>query len=489
MTSSRLASALLVTILVWEFVVLLLKARTKRFWFDELLTFHISTLYPFARLWRALQAGMDGMPPGYYVIVRLGRLLPGDPLVTLRLPSILGYLLALLGVYWFVTKRLPMSAGLIAVVLITVSPFREYAFEARSYSLLVGFLAISAALWQRIDDEKRFMTPLFAVFLTLAVSCHYYAVVILLSFGIAELAWTLLSRRIRWTVWASFLLATCPFFVGLPFLLHYRDMAGKHFWAQPSWGMAVSTYGDYLGNSTLSLVLMLVFALVGGNSLLRMMRQPREGMSEREFSPPEIIVIGGFLFYPALLVVLTKLIGSAGYTPRYGWPGILGLVLGSVYLGKTIWFKSSSAYLLAALLIAFVLQGVSDFRMLYKAGSTRVDERWTRLAELSRSEPNIPVVIANPLAFLEANEYAPPELRNQLVEVDEDTSGNLLAQLIPLHVDDLASFQATHRTFILRSGGSPGGSFDWLTGYLVEERYHLSLISKDADSSLYIVER
>ena len=113
----------------------------------------------------------------------------------------------------------------------------------------------------------------------------------------------------------------------------------------------------------------------------------------------------------------------SGYTPRYGWPAILGLVLGSVYLVRTIWLKSSSAYLLVALLIAFAFKALVMSGVLYKAGSSRVDERWTSLAELSRSEPSIPVVIGSPLAYLEAAEYSPPELRDRLVEVDEDTSG------------------------------------------------------------------
>jgi uncharacterized membrane protein len=175
-TSPRFASALLVTVLIWEFSILFLKASSRLFWYDELLTLHVSNLHPFSLLWRALQAGVDGMPPGYYVLVQLARLLPGDPHVTLRLPSLLGYILSLLGVYWFARKRLPVSAGLTAVLLITLSPFRESALDARSYSLLVGFLAISAVLWQRIN-EKRFMTPLLALFLTLAVSSHHLAVV------------------------------------------------------------------------------------------------------------------------------------------------------------------------------------------------------------------------------------------------------------------------------------------------------------------------
>ncbi|MBV8894530.1 MAG: hypothetical protein JO266_21570, partial [Acidobacteria bacterium] len=198
-------------------------------------------------------------------------------------------------------------------------------------------------------------------------------------------------------------------------------------------------------------------------------------MSEREFSPPEIILVTGFLFYPAFLVVLTKLVGSAGYHPRYGLPGILGLVLGSVYLVRTTWFKSSYAYLLAALLFGFAIQGHKDFRML-KADSTKVDERWTRLAELSRSEPSLPVVVADPLAFLEATEYAPPELRDRLVQVADPKAHPLPTQFIPSHTEDLATFQATHQNFIFRSGGS----FDWLTQYLLAGGYHLSLLSRDA---------
>src|SRR5580658_4361437 len=193
---------LLVSILVWTFGDLLLEARSKLFWYDELLTFHVSGLQPFSLLWKALLAGADGMPPGYYVIIRLMRLIPGDPHVILRLPSIIGYILTLLGVYWFVTKRLPAPAGLAAVILMTLSHFREYAVEARSYALMVGFLMIAAVCWQRIG-ERWFMTPLFAISLTLAAACHHLAVVAIAIFAASELVWSVFSRRVRWGIWAS----------------------------------------------------------------------------------------------------------------------------------------------------------------------------------------------------------------------------------------------------------------------------------------------
>ena len=137
-SSPQFEYILLVSILIWAAGALLLEARSKLFWYDELLTFHVSGLQPFSLLWKALLAGADGMPAGYYIIIRLARMIPGDPHIILRLPSIFGYIMTLLGVYWFAQKRLPAAAGLAAVVLMTLSHFREYAIEARSYALLVG---------------------------------------------------------------------------------------------------------------------------------------------------------------------------------------------------------------------------------------------------------------------------------------------------------------------------------------------------------------
>jgi 4-amino-4-deoxy-L-arabinose transferase-like glycosyltransferase len=517
---------LLVALLLSEAAFLLVAAPRKLFWYDELLTLHVSGLQPFSHVWKALRDCADGMPPGYYVFVRLARMVPGAPEFTLRLPSILGYILSLLGVYWFARKKLPVSAGLAAVLLITLSPFRCYALEARSYALLTGCLAIAAALWQRIG-ERRFMTPLFALFLALAVSCHYYAVVTVSLFGIAELTWTILSRRIRWGVWTACLVATAPFFAGLPILLAFRNIFSKNFWARPDWSTALWTYTLYIGPAVaIALVVTFAFAIVVDDSLPRISRRPGEGSLEGNFSPPELALVGGFLFYPALLVVLTKL-SHAGYAERYGWPAILGVALIAAHSFRSIWLKSSSAYLLAALLIFSGFQSRLDFihlpnvlepavaleeREIRKpaailAGSTRLDQRWIRLAELTRGEPRIPIVISSGVTYLEAAEYAPPELRARLVEVvdpenatrltGKDTTekaNRIMAAFVPLQVVDLAKFQAGHERFIVYSyspastRGDGVNYDDWVTEYFVEKGYHLRLLSP-VDSALYIVEQ
>jgi Dolichyl-phosphate-mannose-protein mannosyltransferase len=483
--SDRFASVLLLSLIAWEVGILLLLASRKLFWYDELLTLHFSTLQPLSRFWTALQAGADGMPVGYYLIVRIVNMLSGNPHVILRLPSIIGYILALLGVYWFVRKRLPGIASLTAVVLIILSPFRTYALEARSYALLVGFLAISAALWQRIDD-KPYLKPLFALFLALSVCSHYYGVLAISSFAIAEVTWTVLSRRMRWEVWAAFLIGTLPFFLGLPILLRFRNVFGENFWSKPSWSMAVTTYTAYVGlDVKLALVLILFFAVFAGERLLRTLRGYREEIARRDFSLPEISLIGGFLFYPAFLVVLTKVLGG-GYVPRYGWPAILGMVLGTVYLLRTSWLQSRAQQFLAVLLPAFIFQAGDNVKQLSGSAPAGVSEPWIRFAELSRAETDVPVVIGSLLTFVEASQYAPPELRQRLVQLVIGRSNRLLAEFIPLKFEDLASFQIQHSRFMFLSGGPFA---DATTQYLLDKGYRLTLLSEYGGHSLYLAER
>jgi hypothetical protein len=257
------------------------------------------------------------------------------------------------------------------------------------------------------------------------------------------------------------------------------------------------------------------FAPIGSASLFRLrgrllaaakLQQPRDETPEPDFPLPEIILVWGFALYPALIAVITKLIGG-GDAFRYGWPGILGLVLGLVYLVRSIWHKPSCGYLLAVLLIAFAVQDGNALRMactagairvvegseaqfIYMPGSTRMDERWVNLAELSRSERSLPVAIGSQVAYLEAAEYSPPELRDRLVDVVDpdmalrllrtdtgDKNNRILAQFIPMRVEDLVTFQAAHDRFILFSGCIG----DWFTPYLLKSGYHLRLLSTDVN--------
>jgi hypothetical protein len=222
-----------------------------------------------------------------------------------------------------------------------------------------------------------------------------------------------------------------------------------------------------------------------GERLLRTLRGYREEIAPRDFSLPEISLIGGFLFYPAFLVVLTKVLGG-GYVPRYGWPAILGMVLGTVYLLRTSWLQSRAPQFLAVLLLVFIFQAGDNVKQLSGSAPAGVSEPWIRFAELSRAETDVPVVIGSLLTFVEASQYAPPELRQRLVQIVIGKSNRLLAEFIPLKFEDLASFQIEHSRFMFLSGGPFA---DAMTQYLLDKGYRLTLLSEYGGHSLYLAER
>jgi hypothetical protein len=493
-SSPRSAPILLTLVVLSELLVLLVRASALPFWYDEVITFHLSSLRKFSSLWSALRAGADGMPPGYYLLVRFARSLPGDPHLALRLASILGYVQTMLGVYWFSRKRLSVSASLAGAILLSLSTFRGYAVEARPYALVAGFVAVAGLLWQRIG-ERRFLTPLLALFLGLAVSCHYLAVSVLVCFGTAELTLSYRANQIRWGVWSAFLVATVPFFLSLPLLLSFRKSYGKHYWSEPLWSYIAA---DYLGvGSKLSLLLVILFAMIPGYLLLRRSRSRTKESFARGFRIEEIVFIGALVLYPALLVVASRLLGS-GYTPRYAEPAIFGFVLGTVFVCYPALNAAWSGHVLRALLLVFMIQEVRDIRLSSDARSKPADEQWSTLAEVIRTKPDLPVVIGDGQQYLEMAHYAPFLLRDRLVQIVNedlavrikgsdslDRTNRILSGFVPLHVEDALPFLAAHPRFIVTGGGD----LNWTVPYLIEQKYRLGLVQQGPRGSIYIADR
>jgi hypothetical protein len=493
--SPRLAPTILWALLAAEFVSLCVEAYKKPFWYDELFTVHGSGMSSFALLGRALMAGIDSMPPYYYELIRLVGRLPGDPQVVLRLPSIIGYLLALLGVYWFASRKMPAFAGLAAALLISLSLFRPYAIELRPYSLLVGFLAVAAAAWQRIG-EKRFMTPILAMLLAMTATVHYSGIMAVSVFIAAELAFEAAWRRVRWGVWAAFLPAVGVSLLAFPFFSRFEALYFNPA-DTPGWGTVISTYGAYMGVETkLVLVVIALFVLhVALPAALRPI-SPDRAQLVRNFSLPEFVVVGGFLFYAGAFVVVSR-IRHAGYHFRYGWPSILGLALAIVCLFAMMTIPWGR--LVLALLIAFAAQCCFNLTAPPKWVFSRDGARWEKLAQAARVEPGAPIVVASGISYVEMAYYAPPDLRQRLEAVADTQSAlryigsdrvdKVLRASVPftdLRVEDLKQFQAVHQRFLLYSGGP----FEWFTPYLVERGYSLKLLLVDGPGySLYLAAR
>lgn len=496
--SPRLAPAILLALIAWELCILPVASHRTQLWYDELLTLHLSLLQPAARLWQALYAGADGMPPSYYAVVKLVGLLPFGPEVTLRLPSIAGYALTLFGTFWFVRKRLPGAAALTAALMVALSPLRGYALEARSYALLVGLLAVAAMLWQRVE-EKRIFAILLCACLSLAVASHHVAVAALGIFGLAEFVWAAMYRRIRWSVWGTCAVAVIPFLIGLPIALHVRSVFNQHFWSHTDWSTVLTTYKPYLREDiNLALILAVAFVAAALASLPGMLRRHREQQPEPCFSLPELVLITGFLLYPAVLVILA-LLSRSGYVPRYGLPAVFGLALGASYLFRGIWQYGHSVVLTGALLIFVLVRAGLEVGWAVTPPPASPEQSWAKVIELTRREPGLPIAVTPGALYLELVQYAPRELRSRFIYLADpeaavrytgtdtpDRSNSILAEFVPLKVMDRKGFQAAYPRFLLFSAG---GEMDWLTPYLKQSGGSLQPLASQAGITIYMVGR
>src|SRR5215469_1668953 len=92
MSNKKLAYGLLACLLVYAVIRSLLAAAAKPFWYDEVLTFVVSSQGSWKGIIAALAAAVDGQPPLFYVIEHFASGLVSNKEVAYRLPSILALL-------------------------------------------------------------------------------------------------------------------------------------------------------------------------------------------------------------------------------------------------------------------------------------------------------------------------------------------------------------------------------------------------------------
>jgi hypothetical protein len=282
---------------------------------------------------------------------------------------------------------------------------------------------------------------------------------------------------------------------------------GKHYWVKTSWRMAFTTYGDIFSvNRNLALAGVLLFGLTVAGMLFGWWRDPSQTSRGNGFPLPDLLLINGFLIFPAVLVVLAK-VGGSGYVYRYGWPAVVGLPLGAVFLTADIWTKPAASRVLTALLLVFLFQTTVNFRDLRSPGppadlyGEQPEARWSEITRLSVENPTIPVAVDGGNAYLQLLYYAPAELRNHMIRVvnpearlrwTDNDMGDIyhrsLGQFFPWRIEDSASFFAAHKKFLVMSDGTIFTHARWLPQSLLENKYPLTLLWEEGPSSILLAE-
>lgn len=463
-------------------------ASVKPLWFDEILTAEVGSLPTGAERWQALYDGCDGMPPGSYWLTALAGRVPLDPHIRWRLPGLVGWPLALLGVYLFAAAAAGRQAGLAAVLLLSLTPAASYAYEARPYALLVGTLALAAVCWQRVSGGWRWSFGL-AALLTVATNLHYLAPLSVFCFALAEVVLSLAQRHWRLRVWVAFTIAAIPPIVALPLLLKMKADFAARFWSLPEPGGVPYYYGNLVG---LPLNLALVLLPFGFASLLQALLQRGVGTRRGQ----AVLWTSAILLLPLVSVAFT-MATHGGFNERYAMPVILGYALALPLLVD--WSPGRPAgTLVAALLLAFLVIAGRDaaqmatYRMAWQTGP----ENHIRAA-LGRTAGE-PLVVANALEFLPAWYYGRQDERRRIVFVgDLDSSARLghtdgavrlllaLRRFFPVPVQTFDEFLPGRRDFLLVTNGA--ALLNWQTLRLEELGWRLQPLGPAADGQLYRV--
>ncbi|MEO5924186.1 MAG: hypothetical protein ABIR70_10195 [Bryobacteraceae bacterium] len=468
------------SLLYWP--VTLALATRKQFWNDELFTYYISALDTFPRIWSTLLTAVDQNPPLFYWLTHKATLI--DPnLIGLRLPAMFGLWLAALCLMAFISKRLPPIYGLLAALILLESRAHWFAYEARPYGLVLGFATAALLCWQRSEGRRAILwTAGLAVSLSLALSVHYYSVLVFIPIAAAEACRTWFQKRLNWPVWIALTVAAASLLLYLPLIRSAQTYSGT-FWAKAKI-TSILGFPPFIGTSALLALtgLALLWAVFASSAP----RPAGDPPNRSIFPTPEIVAAFGMLFIVPIAVALGVFITGA-YTERYAISAVIGLCFLIVWLLAAAFRAASGPALILAgvFSLAFMLQGIVYFSG-PGAALARYDHRATVRDLENNFRSDFPIAVADPILFLELSHQASPQLRPRLFYIAEPkialsrvTTNSVdrgllgMQSLASLRVETLEATLARGESFLII--GYPA-QWAWLVDELASRHVPLSVI-------------
>jgi len=461
------AVGILAVLLCLYACISVLRAISLRFWFDELFTVYVGQQGSLTDLLHAVRDAFDPLPLGFHLLVRPFVRATAWPHVMARVPSIAGFGAMLVGLWVVARRRMGPSNALIAFAFPCLTTAAVvYSVEARPYGLVLGFAALALVCWQAACERHPRTLWLIGLWasLTVALSCHYYAVLLLVPICAGELVRWIQRRRPDIPVFLATVGSLCVLLFSWPVIQSARRLSA-HFWSPPVWKHVGQFYTGLVHIRTI-VVVILGAALIFGAWILRgRVKIWREASAEASgFLPHEWTAIATLVLLPFLGMTLAVIVTHA-YTERYALPALLGIALAIAGLAARCTRRlPGGAVLPAAVLIAggFVAP-------LFTAGARARQSGGPppRFGEQSEVEAvahtsALPIVYVDGLGYLELHYYLAPEVARRMYFIDDpdlawrytgsdSTDRGLigLAKRVPLTVVSMEPFLAAHREFLL----------------------------------------
>jgi hypothetical protein len=348
----------------------------KLLWFDELLSYYTErapTAAAVLKIQAATPVSLD--PPLYHLLGHWMLGLGFNEAFAIRFPSLAGALMMVVGVYLYTRRIAGFYAAAISVAGLILT-YDFYLVEARPYGILLGATGLSLVLWQNCIHgigRRLSLTGLFLV-LGLAVSCHYFGILVPVPLLLAELFRTIRRRKLDVAAVAVLLASYGLAAFWLPFL-HAAGQYKAHYYVSAEFMNCIRSYSwldeihrsvKGLSAATDTLLFLVIVATVVAGAFLSFRAGRRTGLdlSSGEMASGEMAFDSlpeewMALVFVALVPVfggILALAGAGSYLARYVLESSIGLMVprvsGILSFVRSRLIKVLTLALCAALIVA-----------------------------------------------------------------------------------------------------------------------------------------
>jgi hypothetical protein len=417
-------------------IVLLLTASLSLIWSqaklmnqDELFSYQTDSANSMRQvLWIQQNHPLSLEPPLNHVFSYEAMKLFGRNKFSLRLPSLIGYLLAITFTYLLVRNMAGAGIGLIAMVIPTLTGSFYFSTEGRPYGLLIGATAAVCFFWQaaasRLENRRLLLAGLF-ISLAVTVNSHFMGVLVVIAICGTEIVRTIERRKLDLPMLAAIALGGLSIVLLVPYLkgtLAYK----AHYYSHGKFPITdlFRTYRALiLGNYTIlpapveralmiAAIAAAVLLLWGGIRIFR--------SDERVLSPSQWALILLITALPVIDFFLARVATNA-FEARH----VIGFIIGFSALVAIIFgcqIRSEKALRVVLVVMAICSVALNIGRTAITAGNARSVMAELRLPPAlqrqidASSDHNI--YIQENKEWEVANQYEPdPELKKRLVLV------------------------------------------------------------------------
>jgi hypothetical protein len=382
-------------------------AMVKLLWADELITYYIARLNSVPAIWDALARGVDPNPPAIHLLVMWSMRLFGDSELALRLPAMLACLLGVICLFLFLQRRVPVVYAAAGACFFMATAGFNYAYESRSYALILCFSMLSMLAWQQSIEGRhpQIASVLLAVALAAGIASNYFAVLAFFPIAAGELARDWKLRNIEWRVWIALALAGLPVLAFLPLIHHAIAQFAPHAWNKPTIDVIPDSYTEMV-----EVVLVPALAILGIGVTHYFYERKMLGVATPPVLPRhELVAVFMLLIYPMLGYALA--VARAGMiSPRFVLPVCWGFAIATVVTCYRVFARNAIAAGFV-LLLFFGWALARDGFCAYDYVSQR--NAFNRV--LNAVPPADTIVVADSLLVQPLYHYATPQVASRIV--------------------------------------------------------------------------